>query len=646
MKKTNNKTHLQYTLFLIACLFSSIQSSWAINSTRTTEILTNTPGFVLEPGKMYIVEKSMEITATEDNGLNVAPKVIGKQTPILFIPENVILTIKGADATGPKNAGAGINLPTNAELIITGAGKLIANGGKASRGGSAGIGGVGGSGSLQPTDYAMGKLYITGAVNVRANAGYPTSCGFGSGSKYGETTTADNGFIYVAPRAIVNDKRGIAPYDYEGNKTALTAPTDLQVTITLINNELNTDGTKAENVKVGTVTCNIGEPLPAANTSTFLLPAIDKMDKSNKYFAGYYTEDKGLGARIYKGVAKDNNLLPAIKAMPFANSQTIYAHFIHTHHVINWDYTYSNGLDSITNKSRWMNLHDTEFLRYGKLIFYGHMREDGKRDIIKEIIMEAYSTNNEYATSDITDHNFVFFFTPKAGAENHTRATGNIFLHATEGKDQLNTAKNIDIYFTDEQLVQFCDYEFIPWTFANEQDKIGSKPKLWETIIDRIAHQTVFSYTGAKDENMFILNWQVTLTGLKYYPDRIYVKPMYLDKDNEWKLISQLPIRYNGVSCTPITDIENAGKIGMTYVGQYPVWKKNALTQEEYDNKIGLVGFTFNGHAYYMDENNGDISNEQMQSEDHTIFRNNHTLQMTIKGSNIPVKPSLNGPKK
>ncbi|MDO4993206.1 MAG: hypothetical protein Q4E26_09665, partial [Prevotellaceae bacterium] len=114
-----------------------------------------------------------------------------------------------------------------------------------------------------------------------------------------------------------------------------------------------------------------------------------------------------------------------------------------------------------------------------------------------------------------------------------------------------------------------------------------------------------------------------------------------LDKDNEWQLISQLPLRYNGVTCPAATDLENPGKAGVTYIGEYPVWKQNSLTQEEYDNKIGLVGFSFNGHIYYMDDNNGDVSNEQMRSEDHTTFRNRHTLQMTIKGSTLPVKPSL-----
>lgn len=642
MKKTFVNSSALYKLLIIACFVIYTQSLWAINSTRTIDTLKNVPGFVLQPGKMYVVLNTMEINATDGgDGLQVAPKVVGKQAPILFIPENVKLTVNGGNATGDKTAGAGIKLPTNAELIITGAGRLACNGGKASRGGSAGIGGVGGSGIKTATGYGMGKLYLTGTLNVRVNAGYPTSCGIGAGSKSGVTTTADNGFIYVSPKVLINDTKGAAPSNYEGNKSLLTAPTDMQVTINLVNNELNKDGSKAENVKLGTITCNIGDPLPSIKTSTYLLPAIDQVDKSEKYFAGYYTSESGLGDRIFKGIADGDNLAPAVMAVPFSKNQTIYAHFVHTHHIINWDYTYSSGMDSTTHKSAWTNLNETEFLKYGKLILYGHMSPNGARNIIKEIIMEAYYTNNEYATSDSNDHNFMFFAKPKAGAENHTRAIGNLFLHATEGKDQLNTSENINIYLTDEQLAQFSDYEFIPWNYTNEHDKMGSKPANWETIVDRIAHQTVFSYTGAKNENMFTLKWKVTITGLKYYPDRIFIKPLYLDKDNEWQLISQLPLRYNGVTCPAATDLENPGKAGVTYIGEYPVWKQNSLTQEEYDNKIGLVGFSFNGHIYYMDDNNGDVSNEQMRSEDHTTFRNRHTLQMTIKGSTLPVKPSL-----
>lgn len=471
----------------------------------------------------------------------------------------------------------------------------------------------------------------------------------GQGGAAGDAGTKDK--LYVASGTTVKD----------GNKATIssdggaTAPDDMQVTITFRNGKYaatkNGSTDVNANAQVGQITTAvIGEPLPAATVAAYQLTAKKStsgeiFESSHKYFAGYYTAENGMGNRIYKGIdANSDSYLDAVaQAVPFANDVTLYAHFTHVHHVINWDYTYSNGVDS-EGKSTWVNLNKTEYLNKGKLKFFGPLKADGTRELIKEVVMTAYIPGNETTS----EKNYTYIASPTAGAENHTRAVGNIFLHATTGSDQLSTENNIDVYFTDEQLVTFSDYQFIPCNDNGTEKTTG-----WQSITLRPEHTTVFSYTGAKASNQFTLKWEVKLTGLKVYPDKIFVKPLYYDANEKWSLISQLPIRYDGV-----TSLMDATKSNVesaetnpeasyaVYTGEYPVWIQNetANPNYEYDNKIGLVGFTLNGKMYYMDATHGDVSNTDMQSTDNLKFstsdtddHKNHIVKMTVSASAIPV---------
>ena len=100
-------------------------------------------GGLLKGGTKYTVTENMTITATNGNGLNVDPTSSKGNPAILYIPEGVTLTVKGADASGITGGGAGISVPSGAELIIDGAGSLVAIGGNAANGsnGSDGLSG-------------------------------------------------------------------------------------------------------------------------------------------------------------------------------------------------------------------------------------------------------------------------------------------------------------------------------------------------------------------------------------------------------------------------------------------------------------------------------------------------------------------------
>lgn len=850
MKKTIYNETLRCALSMLVALFAFANMAWADTKSQRTQVNIDQSvgaGYTLYPGNMYIVRGDMTLTATSGNGLNVATIKSGEQAPILYIPAGVTVTVKGADATGTTGAGAGIYVPSNAELIITGAGTLYATGGNAASGGNgengqnggnyvgndaedwkdwttltgqhaenmtwsgaggrggnggggaaAGIGGMGGQGGqggqgaaavgngdttvdgkggTKGSDGApggsMGKVYIMGTVNVTATAGNNTSktagtvgtqgyslvhtsglmkyiagaggggggggvgcvptygigagapgAGGGAGGGSGafdqivrtttlqkvdnnsgrassgnggtgsinggspssernrdegrsgtvivsvcpqvggvggnggaqgtNATTANNGYLYVASTATVNGGTG----SFGGNTGS--APTDMQITITFVSNEYATTkgggGDVTKGGQVGQITVNIGDPLPAAVKTTYFLTAKgnatatpeypEVYESGHKYFAGYYSSENGLGTRIYKGISTGGTNLDngnGVNAVPFAQDVTLYAHFTHVHHVINWDYTYSNGVNG-SGTSTWVNLNKTEYLNKGKLKFFGPLKADGTRDLIKEVVMTAYIPSSETTS----EKNYTYIASPEAGVQNHTRAVGNIFLHAGSGSDQLSTENNIDVYFTDDQLVTFSDYQFIPCNDDGTEKTTG-----WQSITLRPEHTTVFSYTGAKDANQFTLKWEVKLTGLKVYPDKIFVKPLYLDSNSKWSLISQLPTRYDGVtslmdaSQSNVTSAEtNPEASYAVYTGEYPVWIKNETADPnyEYDNKIGLVGFTVNGKMYYMDATHGDVSNADMQSTDHLHYSDTdtephkeHIVTMTVPASAIPV---------
>lgn len=133
--KKNYKISLKYAF---AALVSFAFSQGALAQTEGL-----VAGGLLKGGTKYTVTENMTITATSGNGLNVDPTSSKGNPAILYIPEGVTLTVKGADASGITGGGAGISVPSGAELIIDGAGSLVAIGGNAANGsnGSDGLSG-------------------------------------------------------------------------------------------------------------------------------------------------------------------------------------------------------------------------------------------------------------------------------------------------------------------------------------------------------------------------------------------------------------------------------------------------------------------------------------------------------------------------
>lgn len=235
--------------FLLAMLVPMLASAqFKAGRVLQTTKLTNTPGMELQHNVIYEVTSSMTITSTKTgvSGLTVTRNAVAT----LYIAKDVTLTINGAAGNGRMPGAPAIQVPEGSTLIITGEGRLVANGGNAGAGGAGqnggnawlnkgnengaggaggaggdggggaapGIGAMGGDGALgfggpagntrpcEQGDYdgsgndgyasrdgangkSMGTVYILGSVRVEANAGKAPFTAASAGANYGSWAT-------------------------------------------------------------------------------------------------------------------------------------------------------------------------------------------------------------------------------------------------------------------------------------------------------------------------------------------------------------------------------------------------------------------------------------------------------------------------
>lgn len=189
MMTSHCKSILRYVLIVLLALLSNVSDTWADEySTRTMESLPQQPGYTLQPGRMYVVRNSMTLTASAaQSALVVAPKGSG-QAPVLYIPDGITLTVTGGNAVGRQGAGAGIYVPSAAELIVTGGGTLVATGGNAAGGADGENGGnPNGYTGVVPKDLARWKadLKQSGNLEYSGTGGAGGDGGGGAGAGIG-----------------------------------------------------------------------------------------------------------------------------------------------------------------------------------------------------------------------------------------------------------------------------------------------------------------------------------------------------------------------------------------------------------------------------------------------------------------------------
>ena len=94
----------------------------------------STTGFELKDDYYYVSEDLTFTNSLGGPGQGSGMYVQAGKTVRLYIPADVTLIVKGADAQGTTGAGAGILLPEGSTLYILGEGTLVARGGNAANG--------------------------------------------------------------------------------------------------------------------------------------------------------------------------------------------------------------------------------------------------------------------------------------------------------------------------------------------------------------------------------------------------------------------------------------------------------------------------------------------------------------------------------
>lgn len=164
-------------LLLLATLFHLDMFA----SNKTVKELPLTAGSELSNGIIYKVSKSATITGgTGESALKVAD---GARVTI-YIPKGVTLTVNGGAGSWRTGGGAGISVPSNSTLIITGEGTLNAKGGKLGYGSSGYTGGDAWLGIKENSGYG-GSGGTGGAGGGGSGAAIGTAGGSGAYSQAG-----------------------------------------------------------------------------------------------------------------------------------------------------------------------------------------------------------------------------------------------------------------------------------------------------------------------------------------------------------------------------------------------------------------------------------------------------------------------------
>ncbi len=165
----------------LAPYFASFESEihlyakWEVVPGAPCVLTSSDIGTTLEHKTIYTIEDDLVLDASSI-GMS-ALSVENMATVILDIPEGKTLTVRGANASGQKGAYAGIYVPTNSTLIVTGKGKLIAAGGSA----AAGVAGGSPSSSIQKITDTLSEVRaaLTATSGRGGNGGGGAAPGIG-----------------------------------------------------------------------------------------------------------------------------------------------------------------------------------------------------------------------------------------------------------------------------------------------------------------------------------------------------------------------------------------------------------------------------------------------------------------------------------
>ena len=195
-----------FALSLAAFLPLAILASTGFTESET--LVSSYNGKELKDGKVYVASDGAGAIFTALSTKS-ALRVADGATVVIYIPKGKKLTANGADASGTTGAGAGIEVPTNSTLIVTGGGELDARGGDAANGvgggngssgsfrsgldywtaGTGGGGGAGGGGG----GAAIGGVGGTGGTGGGGGTSWENECHYFSANEYTANGSGGNG---------------------------------------------------------------------------------------------------------------------------------------------------------------------------------------------------------------------------------------------------------------------------------------------------------------------------------------------------------------------------------------------------------------------------------------------------------------------
>ena len=203
----NEKTE---TVSFVALLATLILSSSSLQAAVVNITEGSTMGYTMTDGNTYVVQNSVSFSNSTVGGSGMS--VADGATVVLYVPQGATLTAVGANGEGQVGGGAGICVPSNATLVVTGEGEIVATGGNAGNGEN-GCNGKAGS-------------YNPGSISWSGTGGAGGNGGGGAGAAIGGKG-ARGGNLGSGSRAEWFDSNNthIAAFDGEGGGDGETGDT-------------------------------------------------------------------------------------------------------------------------------------------------------------------------------------------------------------------------------------------------------------------------------------------------------------------------------------------------------------------------------------------------------------------------------------
>ena len=183
----------------------------------------STSGYTMTDGNTYVIQDSVSFTNSVAGGSGMS--VEEGATVVLYVPSDFTLTTAGADGNAQTGGGAGILVPSNSVLVVTGEGVINAIGGSAGKGGDGqngengtssfesgtsgegGAGGMGGGGAGAAIGGAGGRGGISG-VGAGCSSELTTKEGKDGGAGGNGETSDAMGAVYILGRMEIQAKGG------------------------------------------------------------------------------------------------------------------------------------------------------------------------------------------------------------------------------------------------------------------------------------------------------------------------------------------------------------------------------------------------------------------------------------------------------